>query len=108
MLYLPGDAFDQAALRKVAVGLSAHLRPRIPAFTLELVPGVGLAEENGNAESFGVRRCAVLADAIVGAEERGLTHPAARLDAAAARFADDGVDIDAPYLEPSLAGRHVV
>jgi hypothetical protein len=26
----------------------------------------------------------------------------------AARFAEEGVQIDAPYLEPSLAGRHVL
>ena len=108
VLYLPGDAFDSAALRAIAAALSAHLQPRIPAFTRELAPGVGLAEENGNAESFGVRRCALLADAIVRASERGLTDHAARLDAAVARFAEDGVEIDAPYREPSLAGHHVL
>lgn len=108
VLYVPGDAFDAATLRAIATAHGPHLQPRIPAFTLELAPGVGLAEENGSAESFGVRRCALLADAIVRAAEHGVTDAAARLDAVAARFAEDGVQIDAPYLEPSLAGRHVL
>ena len=85
-----------------------RLQPRIPAFTLELAPGVGLAEEDGDSESFGVRRCALLADGIVRAHERGVTDPAERLAAVAERFAEDGVRIDAPYLEPSLEGRHVL
>lgn len=108
VLYVPGDAFDASTLRAIATAQGRHLQPQVPAFTLELAPGVGLAEENGNAESFGVRRCALLAEAIVRAAEHGLTDPGARLEAVSARFAEDGVDIDAPYLEPSLAGRHVL
>ncbi len=108
VLYVRGDAFDSAALEEVADALRPHLRPTIPAFTLELGPGVGLAEENGNAESFGARRCALLADAIVVSDERGLTDPDDRLEAVAQRFAEDGVEIDAPYREPSLTGRHVL
>ena len=78
------------------------------AATLELAPGVGLAEDGGRRESFGARRCALLADAIVRAHAHGVTEAEARLAAVAARFAEDGVRIDAPYLEPSLAGRHVL
>lgn len=110
VLYVSGDAFGALAepLRALAGMLAAHLRPRIPAFTLALAPGVGLAEDDGVAESFGERRCALLAEAMVGAHERGETHPAARLEAVVARFVQDGVAIDAPYLAPSLAGRHVL
>jgi hypothetical protein len=89
VLYLEAQAFRalRAPLCEVAAASARHLEPAIPAFTLELAPGVGLAEDDG-VESFGARRCALLADAIVAA-------PA--LDAVAARFAEDGVDIDAPY-----------
>ena len=34
--------------------------------------------------------------------------PGARLDVVAERFAADGVEIDAPYREPSFSGRHVL
>jgi hypothetical protein len=92
----------------VASALADHLPARVPAFTLELAPGVGAAEADDSGESFGVRRCALLADGIVRAHERRITGAGARIDAVAARFAEDGVQIDAPYLEPSLAGRHVL
>jgi class II lanthipeptide synthase len=111
ILYLPGDAFRALGrmLRAVAADLAAQLRPQIPAFTLELAPGVALAEDDGGGgESFGVRRCTLLADGIVRAHAQGIMGAGARLDAVAARFAEDGVRIDAPYLEPSLAGRHVL
>jgi HopA1 effector protein family len=108
VLYLGGDAFDAAVMNEIAAAHSACLRPRIPAFTLELAPGVGLAEDRGDVESFGARRCRLLAEAIVSAHERGLGDAGTRLDAVAERFAEDGVEIDAPYLEPSLAGRHVL
>jgi HopA1 effector protein family len=106
VLYLRGDAFRALGetLREIAGALSAHLRRRIPAFALEHAPGVGLAEDDGDGESFGVRCCALLADGIVRAHETG----DAGLDAVAASFAEAGVDIDAPYLAPSLAGRHVL
>jgi hypothetical protein len=110
VLYLDVETFLEVrdALGDVAAALTAHLRPQIPAFTLEYGPGVGLAEDDGGGESFGERRCALLADGIVNAHERGVVRAAARVDAVAARFAEDGVLIDAPYVEPSLAGRHVL
>jgi len=110
VLYLEGDAFAavRETLQDVAAALRARLRPQVPAFTLELAPGVGLAEDGGRRESFGARRCALLADAIVRAHAHGVTEAEARLAAVAVRFAEDGVRIDAPYLEPSLAGRHVL
>jgi hypothetical protein len=91
VLYLEAEAFGavRTTLREVAAALT--LEPSIPAFTLELAPGVGLAEDDGG-ESFGTQRCALLAEAIVDARE------------VADRFAEAGVDIDAPY----RAGRHVL
>jgi HopA1 effector protein family len=110
VLYLQADAFGslREGLQEVAASLGARLRPKIPAFALELSPGVGLAEDTGDGESFGERRCALFADGIVRAHEQGIRRADARIEAVAARFAEDGVRIEAPYLEPSLAGRHVL
>jgi hypothetical protein len=109
VLYLDGEAFTRTRRRihEMADALGARLRPAIPAFTHELRPGVGLAEDE-DGESFGGRRCALLADAVVSAHEQGLTAIGDRLDAVARRFAEAGVDLDAPYREPSFAGRHVI
>ncbi len=71
-------------------------------------PAWGLRRTDGSGESFGVRRCALLADAIVRAHEAGVTRIDARVDAVVARFAEAGVEINAPYREPTLAGRHVL
>ena len=110
VLYLPGPSFAalRGTLEDVADALRVHLAPRVPAFTLELASGVGLAEADGSGESFGVRRCGLLADAIVRAHEASVTRIDERVDAVVARFAEEGVEIDAPYREPALAGRHVL
>jgi hypothetical protein len=106
VLYLHPEAFPalRGLLRDIAVCFRARLRPETPAFTLELVPGVGLAEADGTDESFGVRRCALVAEGIVRAHEQA----GDGVESVIARFAEAGVLVDAPYLEPSLAGRHVL
>jgi hypothetical protein len=106
VLYLAGADFGalRARLPAIAGALAPQLRPGIPAFTFELALGVGLAEDE-SGESFGARRCALLADGIVRAHEHGSRDPVASV---ADRFAEDGVDLDAPYREPGLDGRHVL
>jgi hypothetical protein len=110
VLYLPGAVFRtlEAMLREVAATMTARLRPATPAFTLEFAPGVGLAEGDNGGESFGVRRCALLADGIMRAHEYGIVETAAQVATVAARFAEDGVRLEAPYREPPLAGPHVL
>jgi hypothetical protein len=109
VLYVGGGVFFgiRATLGEVAGALTAHVRPAVPAFTLRLAPGVGLAED-ADGESFGIRRCALLADGIVRAHEQRLVAMDERVAAVATRFAEHGVAIDAPYLEPALDGRHVL
>jgi class II lanthipeptide synthase len=110
VLYLPAPGF--AALRRQVAAIAEEharwLRPSVPVFTLPFAPGVGLAEGGSAPQSFGERRCAQLADGIVEAHDQGARRDGARLAVVAARLARDGVQIDAPYLEPSLAGRHVL
>jgi hypothetical protein len=110
VLYLPDRSLVavRATLLEVAAELARHLRPSTPAFTLGLAPGVGLAEHDGGAESFGTRRCRLLADAIVRAHAVGVRRLEQRVAVVAERFAEDGIRIDAPYREPSLSGRHVL
>ena len=69
---------------------------------------VGLAESPATGESFGEHRCGLLADGIVDAHERGVAPGAARVEAVITSLAGNGVEIDAPYLEPSLDELHVL
>jgi hypothetical protein len=110
VLYLPIEAFEgvRATLRHVAETMASRLRPRTPAFTLALAPGVGLAESPATGESFGEHRCGLLADGIVGADERGVAAGTARVEAVIESLAQNGVKIDAPYLQHSLDGPHVL
>jgi class II lanthipeptide synthase len=110
VLYLSGASLDAVgpALSEIAADLRAHLRPSVPPFTLELAPGIGLAEHDGGPSSFGTVRCRLVAEAIVRARRQGLTVLGERIEAVASCFAAAGVDIDAPYREPALAGGHVL
>ena len=110
VLYLRLDDFAELRqlLASLALELASRLRPSEPAFTLALAPGVGLAEDHGTGESFGARRCGLLAEGILDAYERRASRLAARLEAVVARFEGAGLEIDAPYLEPALTGRHVL
>jgi HopA1 effector protein family len=91
VLYLAGNAFRERRQELVELASGLALRPGVPAWTLELAPGLGAAEDR-DGESFGMARCGLLAEAVAGGE------------AVETRFAEDGVDVDAPY----RAGRGVL
>jgi hypothetical protein len=79
---------------------SVELEPGTPAFTKRLADGVGIAEERvGGNDSFGMRRCRVVADAAIAAHELGIRDLPGRSRLVERHFADAGIDIDAPYLE---------
>jgi hypothetical protein len=80
--------------------VAQHLKPRTPAFTKALAPGLGLAEDPGQVESFGQHRCRLLADGIIRAEEQGAGSIENRLKTVSERFAEDGIDIRQPFLCP--------
>jgi hypothetical protein len=88
-------------LRQVVEACAADLQPRMPVFTKALAPGVGLGEERGGAgaESFGTRRCLLLAEGVVEAYEQRIRDRRGRLSSVERRFTDAGIDLDAPYLE---------
>jgi hypothetical protein len=110
VLYLPDAAVEaaRATLLDVAAELAGHLRPAVPAFTLEIAPGVALAEHDGGAVSFGTLRCRLLAEAIIRAHRHDVTELDERIAIVVERFAQAGISIDAPYREPSLSGAHAL
>jgi len=101
-LALAGSDFAAAMtlLRPLLRALAGQLADGAPAFTKPLGRGLALAEEPDGDERFGSHRCRLLAEAIVGADERGVTAPERRLDAVRERFAADGICLETPYLRP--------
>ncbi len=75
-----------------------HLRPGTPALTKPLAGGLGVAEGPPGAESFGMHRCGLLADAAVRAFELGLHTTPERLTLVEQHFDEQGIDFDHPYL----------
>jgi hypothetical protein len=111
VLYLERGGFRRARerLRAIVTDCGAHLGGDPPALTRPLAPGVSVGEHAlGSGVSFGASRCRLLAEAIVAADERGITALAGRLDTVARQFAEQGLDVDAPYLAPGSAEHYAL
>jgi HopA1 effector protein family len=98
VLYLPAAAWDDLRPGLVAAHRRVRrwLRPGVPALTLELAPGLALAEDPGD-DSFGAHRCRIVADGLAAARQAGVTDPDALCDAAVAALGRHGIGADAPY-----------
>jgi hypothetical protein len=78
----------------------ASLRQGTPVFTKTLVAGVGLAEDPGQGESFGMHRCRLLADGLIRAYEQGKRSFDERLQVVVERFTEEGISLEKPFLNP--------
>jgi hypothetical protein len=102
VVYVPKSYYEVAAevLEKVYPKVTSSLRQDVPALTKTLASGVGLAEDPGQGESFGLHRCQLLAEGMIRAHEQGKKSAKERLQAVADRFAEDGLDLETPFLNP--------
>lgn len=87
-----------SALERIYSDLVEMLRPGVPALTKPLAPGLGLAEDPGTEDSFGMHRCGLLADALIRAHEQRKRSVESRLSVVAERFAEAGISLDEPFL----------
>jgi hypothetical protein len=95
-------------VRELRAALGRHLRAATPALTKAVAPGVGVAEDPGGGESFGMHRCALVAEALIRAHERGVDELAGRVGLVEACFDEAGLSLDAPYLSPGSADAYPV
>ena len=75
-----------------------ELKSATPGFAKQLAAGLGLAEDPGDGDSFGMHRCMLLAEGIVRAHEQGKTSLDDRLAVVAQCFLEAGLTLDAPFL----------
>jgi hypothetical protein len=80
--------------------VAPHLKPSTPIFTKKLAPGVGLAEDPAQAESFGQHRCRLLAEGMIRAYERRASSIDDRLEIVTDCYAASGIKLSQPYLNP--------
>jgi hypothetical protein len=110
VLYVPRPHYDAAAplIGATYELLAPELRAATPAFTKRLAPGLGLAEDPGDGQSFGMHRASLLARAAVRAHELGCETPQERAAVVSESFGEQGLDLDRPYLSPGSTDRYVL
>jgi HopA1 effector protein family len=105
VLYLDRPGFDHA--HQLLAGIAAECAPFLdqarPGFTKSLSRGVAIGEHRrSHGGSFGSSRCRLMAEGLAIAHEQGKARLRDRVAAVAQRFADAGLDVEAPYLaDPS-------
>lgn len=93
-------------LHEVYAAVSPYLEQATPAFTKRLAPGLGLAEDPGSSESFGMHRCGLLAEGLIRAHEQAKQSVAERMTIVDECFEQAGVRLAAPFLNPGSSDRY--
>jgi HopA1 effector protein family len=94
------DKRDYGLVREVLQPLyrknESHFKPNVPLFTLELAPGLGLAEEPDKKfeeqESFGTNRCQIVANGLLEAWYQGDNSTTGRMQSILKEFSHVGID----------------
>ncbi|MEH2319602.1 T3SS effector HopA1 family protein [Nostoc sp.] len=80
----------------------SHFQPEVPLFTMQLAPGLGLAEEPdqkfGVQESFGMNRCQIVANGLLEAWYQGDESIEGRMQAILGQFSRLGIELQRPYV----------
>src|SRR5262249_56861618 len=105
VLFVGRRQWDIAVLlvRELYERVREHLRPETPLFTKRIAPGLALAEDPGNGESFGTSRCRLVAEGLWHAYAPGLQTQAARIQDGTAAFPRPGLAPAPPMLPPASA-----
>lgn len=85
-------------LSELAPDLMPKLRAQVPMFCKTFLPGIGLAEDPRNGESFGMHRCRLMALGILNAWRADTQTVESRLAAIRDSFSCQGIDLERPYL----------
>ncbi len=79
-----------------------YFQPEVPLFTLQIAPGLGLAEEPdqkfAEQESFGMNRCQIVANGLLSAWHQGDDSTEARMRAILGQFSMLGIDLQRVHL----------
>ncbi|AFZ59466.1 hypothetical protein H6G54_07870 [Anabaena cylindrica FACHB-243] len=109
VLYFEKSEYEQVRqiLQTVYTENQSYFQEKIPLFTKQLAPGLGLAEEPDQKftvqESFGMNRCQIVVNGLLEARQKGDETPENRLKLAIAQFSLLGIDWQRPYLNSKSA-----
>jgi hypothetical protein len=89
-------------LQQVYQENQSHFKAEVPLFTLQLAPGLALAEEPNQKfaerESFGMNRCQIIANGLLEAWNQGKNLPDDKIQAIFEQFSLAGIDSNHTYL----------
>lgn len=100
---------------RIVIGLMAevhkevrdHLKPETPLFSKRVADGLGLAEDPGNGDSFGMNRCRIVAEGLWSAFQQGLKTEDEKFAAVEKQFEKYGLSLDRPYLNAGAADQYI-
>jgi hypothetical protein len=87
----------QEALARIYDEAARHLHDEIPALTYRIAPGLAIAADPGNGESFGMHCSRLIAEACVYADESNSVAPEERLACIERYLAGHGIDVHNPH-----------
>ena len=89
-------------LQKVYPENQSHFKAEVPLFTLQLAPGLALAEEPNQKfaeqESFGMNRCQIIANGLLEAWYQDKNFPDEKMQYIFEQFSISGIDLNHTYL----------
>jgi hypothetical protein len=93
-------AIVASLLIEVHAVLGKGIKPETPLFSWRYLPGIGVAEDPGTGESFGMHRCQLLAEGICDAWSAGFQDAENRIAAIEQGFTAAGLNLETAYLNP--------
>jgi hypothetical protein len=104
VLYFEKSNYEavRQVLKTVYADQLTHFQPEVPLFTMQLAPGLGLAEEPNckfaDQESFGMNRCQIVANGLLEAWHSGDDSPEGRMNPILQQFSVLGIELQRSYL----------
>ena len=104
VLYFSKSNYGQVhrILQQVYQEHQSDFKAGVPLFTLQLAPGLALAEEPGNEfaerENFGMNRCQIIADGLLEAWYQQKNSPNDKMQCIFKQFSLAGIDLNQTYL----------
>lgn len=108
VLYIRSQDYPDIELDRLYELIRENLKPRVPAFTKPLAPGLALAEDPGDGQSFGMHRCFLMAEGITSALGDGERNAEFQLKSILSRFSDEGISIERPYINGGSQDRYEI
>jgi hypothetical protein len=102
VLYVDKEYYEgaRACILSVYSCLREVLDPSTPLFAKRLAPGLSLAEDPNNNESFGQHRCRILAESLKLISKKNIISTEESISEIESYFRNLKLDLYSPYLNP--------